>query len=120
MVSLEKGTVMAIKISGSVGLQGRNKPEDVVLVQELINAVPGNMGGPPSPIDVDGLVGPQTIGAIRRFQVKVFGAGDGRVDPNGQTIVKLGGAAGDAVAKSKPAGGAAPDSTIDNGGAQPK
>jgi hypothetical protein len=41
------------------------------------------------PLAVDGLVGPKTIGAIRKFQQFHFKWNDGRVDTNNVTIAKL-------------------------------
>lgn len=38
---------------------------------------------------VDGIIGPLTIGAIRRFQSTNLGFNDGRVDPVGQTLARL-------------------------------
>ncbi len=48
-------------------------------------------GGPAPKLDVDGLVGPKTIGAIQKFQLHHFGfkGADGRVDPDGATLAKL-------------------------------
>jgi len=80
---------MAIQIGGSVGLGGKNFRADVQAVQELLNRVKVGQGGPPAPVAVDGLVGPETVGAITRFQKQNFGWGDGRVDPNGQTLARL-------------------------------
>jgi len=82
---------MVIQISGSVGLNGRNMHSDVKAVQQLLNLMPGKLGGPEKPIAVDGLIGPETIRTITYFQKKNFGWGDGRVDPNGQTLSRLNG-----------------------------
>src|SRR5262249_51175783 len=68
---------------------GSNLPADVVTVQELLNQVPVTAGGPDPKLVVDGLVGPKTIGAIRKFQTFHFGWNDGRVDTNNVTIAKL-------------------------------
>src|SRR5262245_11187080 len=80
---------MAKQIGGSVGQGGRNTRADVVTVQELLNRVSDSQGGPPSPVAVDGLIGPETVGAVTRFQKKNFGWSDGRVDPNGHTLARL-------------------------------
>jgi peptidoglycan hydrolase-like protein with peptidoglycan-binding domain len=80
---------MAKQIGNSVGLSGQNARADVGNVQELLNRVSVGQGGPPSPIAVDGLVGPETVGAVTRFQKKNFGWSDGRVDPNGHTLARL-------------------------------
>src|SRR5262245_4013809 len=79
----------ATTISAAVGVGGKNAAEDVRTVQELLNAVQAASGGPVPALEVDGLIGPKTIGAIRRFQKAQFGWFDGRVDPGGPTIVRL-------------------------------
>lgn len=80
---------MVMQIKGSVGASAKNQPDDVRTVQGLLNSVPGNLGGPPTPLAVDGFIGPLTIRAITYFQNKNFGWGDGRVDVGGQTIGRL-------------------------------
>lgn len=67
------------KLTASVGKNGKNKPEDVVAVQQLLN----DSGG--AKLDVDGRVGPKTIRAIGVFQKQKGGPVDGRVDPGGKT-----------------------------------
>ncbi|MBX7103757.1 MAG: peptidoglycan-binding protein [Gemmataceae bacterium] len=115
---------MVMQLSGSVGLSGKNKSADVRLVQETLNAIPAGFGGPAKPIGVDGFIGPETVGAITRFQKVNFGWGDGRVDVGGKTATRLddlSGAVADGIMPSAatvggpaPLGG--PASTIDNGG----
>jgi hypothetical protein len=76
----------------AVGQGGVNLAADVATVQFLLNCVPEEQGGPQAELDIDGLVGPLTIGAISRFQKTTFGWFDGRVDPEssgGVTIVEL-------------------------------
>jgi hypothetical protein len=82
---------MARSISASVGLGGKNKKDDSMTVQELLNKVPPDEGGPVPPLAVDGLPWQKTIAAIKNFQkVKVgFKSPDGRVDPNGPTLAAL-------------------------------
>ncbi len=83
---------MPRSISAPVGRLGAvNRLPDVVTVQELLNRVPPEEGGPAPPLAVDGLCGPLTIRAIQAFQLRHFGSRgmDGRVDPNGQTLRKL-------------------------------
>jgi hypothetical protein len=77
-------------ITKSVGMNGVNRPEDVRTVQRFLNAIPVPLGGPQPKLATDSLVGPHTIGAIRRFQQTQLGFQDGRVDPNQRTIGKLG------------------------------
>ena len=76
-------------ISGSVGAGGANRNSDVMSVQSMLNRVPASSGGPLTPLKTDGLCGPLTIAAIRRFQSANFGFNDGRVDPGGKTINRL-------------------------------
>lgn len=80
---------MAKKISASVGKGGKNKPEDTKVVQELLNAFTKKGGF--KRLDVDGLIGPKTIAAIKSMQESVVGMkrGDGRVDPGGETMAAL-------------------------------
>jgi hypothetical protein len=83
---------MAQNITASVGRAGgANFPNDVKVVQQLLNNVPENAGGPHVKLQVDGVCGPMTKDAIQKFQVRQFGWGgaDGRVDPNGRTLAKL-------------------------------
>lgn len=80
---------MAKTISASVGFGGANRFADVQTVQDLLNQIGVAQGGPAPPLAVDGLVGPKTTGAIRKFQQAQFGWNDGRVDPNNKTITRL-------------------------------
>ena len=82
---------MARSISASVGLGGTNRKDDSMSVQELLNKVPPDQGGPVPLLDVDGLPWQKTIAAIKNFQrIKVgFKNPDGRVDPNGPTLAAL-------------------------------
>lgn len=82
---------MARTISGTVGRSAANRHDDVVTVQELLNQVPTDEGGPEPQLKVDGLCGPKTKEAIQKFQLHHFGwkGADGRVDPGGQTLAKL-------------------------------
>lgn len=75
-------------LSGSVGKGGRNLTADVMLVQRLLNDVPPDKGGAQPQLEVDGIVGPLTLGAISKFQ-RTLGFSDGRVDPGGPTIARL-------------------------------
>jgi hypothetical protein len=76
-------------ISAAVGLGGRNMPSDVRTVQELLNNVPPDAGGPAPKLVVDGLCGPLTRAAIAKFQQKQLGFSDSRVDPGGPTLQRL-------------------------------
>lgn len=78
----EKPAAGKLKIGGSVGAGGKNAKDDVVAVQNALNAT--NRG---YNLDPDGVAGKKTISAIRDYQEKVVGfkPGDGRVDPGGAT-----------------------------------
>jgi hypothetical protein len=78
-------------IGGSVGTGGRNTASDVRTIQEALNRIPASNGGPVPLLAVDGIVGPLTTAAIRRFQTPHVGFADGRVDPAGQTLAHLNG-----------------------------
>lgn len=82
---------MAKTISASVGLNGVNRANDVTTVQQLLNNVPKDKGGPQPLLVLDGICGPKTRGAIQAFQLHHFGwsGADGRVDPGHQTLAKL-------------------------------
>ena len=82
---------MARSIAKSVGLGGTNRKDDSMTVQELLNKVPPDEGGPVPLLAVDGLPWQKTIAAIKNFQrVKVgLKFPDGRVDPNGPTLAAL-------------------------------
>lgn len=77
-------------IESSVGHNGQNVKSSVMTVQYLLNCVPAAQGGPEPELAVDGIVGPRTIAAIKRFQARKVGFADGRVDPGGKTLAALG------------------------------
>lgn len=78
-------------IKAAVGAQPMavNNRADVEVVQRLLNEHASKVGY--SPLPVNGVVTQQMIQAIQVFQSKVVGmrSPDGRVDPNGKTILKL-------------------------------
>lgn len=78
-------------ITASVGLNGKNKDPDTRVIQELLNKVPVGQGGPKVKLEVDGICGRLTRGAIQNFQLHHFGwsGTDSRVDPGMQTLAKL-------------------------------
>ena len=78
-------TIINSVIQRSVGLGGANQHSDVLLVQKLLNAVPQAKGGPLPLLGVDGLCGPMTCGAIRRFQTANVGLADARIDVGRKT-----------------------------------
>ena len=78
----------APEIVGSVGKGGHNIPTDVQIVQELLNDY---VEPPMDFLPVTGRCCPQTIQTIVWFQKVNLGHKwpDGRVDPNGETIMYL-------------------------------
>ncbi len=82
---------MSKSIGSSVGKGGKNRPEDVVVIQYLLNCVPSSKGGPTNELILDGLCGNLTGGAIAKFQQAALGFADGRVDAGGQTLAALNG-----------------------------
>src|SRR5437879_5608254 len=74
-------------IRSSVGLGGVNTPGDVMFVQILLND--WRVRNDLSQITVDGIIGPETNGAIKLFQDRATSSRDDRVDPSGPTILAL-------------------------------
>lgn len=72
-------------------MNGTNLAPDVATVQDLLNGVPHEKGGPNPKLVVDGKAWGPTVLAIKRFQKVAcgFAAPDGRVDPGLITIKKL-------------------------------
>lgn len=80
---------MPKSISGAVGKGGKNRFEDVLTIQYLLNCVPTARGGPGKELVLDGLCGNLTNAAIATFQRAALGFADGRVDAGGQTLQTL-------------------------------
>lgn len=80
---------MPKQLSGAVGIGGRNAPNDVAVVQYLLDCVPASRGGPAPELVIDSMCGPKTSVAIRNFQRANGCPQDGRVDPGGQTFRTL-------------------------------
>ena len=89
-------------IGGSVGQGGKNDFGDVRTVQTLLNSRIDTLDLPR--LDEDGLIGVDTIGAIRKFQADVMGDAtpDGRIDVGGPTWKAL---QGSPAAAPAPLGG---------------
>lgn len=89
-VSTPAGGSGTVTISASVGLAGANRADDVKKVQSLLNEVRPDRGGPVPKLVVDGLCGPLTRNAIRKFQTFMkLPVQDSRVDPDGPTLMAL-------------------------------
>jgi hypothetical protein len=76
-----------MNLSGSVGRGGMNLAFDVLRIQKALNIARDQDGL--SEISEDGLVGPETLGAIQEFQHRHTRVGDDRVDPHGETLREL-------------------------------
>jgi peptidoglycan hydrolase-like protein with peptidoglycan-binding domain len=76
-------------IQKSVGEGGINRPQDVGVVQTLLNLTSERKGTPKERLAVDGIVGPKTIAAIREYQAKFCKVADGLIDPGKETISRL-------------------------------
>jgi len=83
-------TATAKTISDTVGENGKNKPEDVLLIKSLLN----KFGAGLDPQNTN--CGAQTIAAIKKFQLEKAGlkTPDGLISPNGTTWKALNGATG--------------------------
>jgi hypothetical protein len=73
------------------GAKAKNIYDDVLTIQQLLNEITPQNGGPNPPLKGDGICGPKTKAAIQNFQLKHFGwkLADARVDPNGATLRKM-------------------------------
>jgi len=82
---------MVKQISASVGANGTNVPQDVKIIQELLNKVPAAKGGAVPALKVDGLAWTKTTNAIKKFQHECLNHKwpDGRIDPHGKTFQAL-------------------------------
>lgn len=76
-------------INFSVGEGGRNIEDDTTFVQRMLSDWRQRSKGTRSWITIDGIVGPETIGAIRNFQQENQCVVDGRIDPEKTTIKTL-------------------------------
>lgn len=87
-------------ISASVGRSGVNKPDNVIVIQILLNRIHATDGGPDPQLDADGLIGPKTQAAIDRFQQQHQLGSDGRIDPGGKMLAAIQQAVASAIASS--------------------
>lgn len=83
------GPLVGCPIKGSVGLGGINRPTDVLTIQQFLNSLSPIEGGPDIYLKEDSISGPKTQAAIAKYQKKVIGYSDGRVDVDGATIRNL-------------------------------
>jgi peptidoglycan hydrolase-like protein with peptidoglycan-binding domain len=76
-------------LKSSVGYGRPNDPQDVSIVQYLLNAAMDRTGSLKDRLEVDGIFGPKTYAAVRDFQQENCKVVDGVVDPNMETITRL-------------------------------
>lgn len=81
---------MALLINNSVGDNGVNNANDVIVIQSALNQVRSDWGGPQVTLNEDGIADDSLNRAIRKFQLYQLGFEDGRVDPNFGTVYRLG------------------------------
>jgi peptidoglycan hydrolase-like protein with peptidoglycan-binding domain len=74
-------------IEHSVGVNGRNGSNDVLIIQSALNVWRVKNGR--RLIALDGIIGPKTIGAIFDFQRSNNLGTDGRIDANGPTLARV-------------------------------
>lgn len=75
--------------TSSTGRAPVNDPQDVQALQQLLNNIDADDGGPDSPLTVNGIMDDDTYAAINKFQKRQFGWQDGVVDPRQRTLRKL-------------------------------
>lgn len=80
---------MPVVIGHAVGEGGANVAADVVQVQRALNHVLPELAGAQPFLKDDGLVGPATLAAIKKFQERNFSWFDRRVDPTGKTLALI-------------------------------
>lgn len=80
----------------------KNNRQDVLAVQKLLNVSQQQKSIPRTKLVEDGLIGPNTCGAISEFQQSMFGWKDGIVEPSGETLRKLNEIAGGQLAAGAP------------------
>gem|GEM_PF-1763977 len=77
---------MCVYLKGSVGKNGNNFVEDVLIVQKLLS----NKTKPPyALLTLNGICNSEMVATIERFQQEFMQHPDGRIDPNGLSIKKL-------------------------------
>lgn len=97
----------AVILDGSVGYTGTNRKEDVLAIQESLNAVVAALGGPGEALKEDGIAGPRTQNAILRFQQHWVPYRDSKIEPEKATLRALNRAVGSSLTAAIPAAAAA-------------
>ena len=112
----------AVILEGSVGYTGTNRKEEVLAIQQSLNAVVAELGGPGEPLKEDGLSGPRTQNAILRFQQHWVPYRDSKIEPDKATLRALNRAVGASltaaipVAATEAAGGSVAAGPVPVGG----
>jgi hypothetical protein len=88
-VEPDNQVALPVVVGRSVGQGGANVRNDVLTIQQALNAVGTSRGGPTPRLATDGVIGPLTRAAIGRFQKQNISLVDFRIDPNGPTIQAL-------------------------------
>ena len=88
-VEPDRQVTLPVVVGRSVGQGGSNARNDVLTIQQALNAVGPAQGGPAPRLATDGLIGPATRAAIGKFQKQNISFVDFRIDPNGPTIKAL-------------------------------
>lgn len=96
----------AVILEGSVGYTGTNRKEDVLAIQESLNAVVAALGGPGEALKEDGIAGPRTQNAILRFQQHWVPFRDSKIEPEKATLRALNRAVGSSLTAAIPAAAA--------------
>jgi hypothetical protein len=83
--------VINIDLPVGQGFKAKNLDRDVRTIQESLNKIKPQQGGPVIALVVDGKCGPKTNKAIHDFQFKQFGfsGADGIIEPGKQTIERI-------------------------------
>ncbi|CAN5211816.1 hypothetical protein BH10ACI1_BH10ACI1_23200 [soil metagenome] len=89
--SASSGGSEKVAISLSVGLRSPNLPIDVTKIQNALNRISPDDGGPAIPLIPNGFCDSRTVEVIQKFQLRHFGwsGADGIINPNGQTIARI-------------------------------
>ena len=79
-----------LDIKKSVGDGGDNQPEDVAIVQYLLNLTSERQKVPKKAVPEDGKAGPETIAGIKEYQAKFCKTEvGGKIDPGQETMASF-------------------------------
>ena len=83
LIEPDSQVALPVVVGRSVGQGGANVSDDVLTIQQALNAVDPSQGGPALRLATDGRFGPLTRAAIGKFQQRNISFVDFRIDPNG-------------------------------------